>query len=121
MELAEYLRCTDAADEHERTALEISAMVAESGFFSRYCCHGTWVSGCGTDVHPITVWKRSIDLQLDGRVPAKGRSAAFHSLMRRLKRRFPWLRGGFVRYDGSCPDIYVIWYWPKDDEGEAKA
>lgn len=89
--------------------------ILHSPFFKKYSRGDTWISGSSTVVYPLTAWwdervyKARFEIRLAGAKSHKGRYAAFRNLLNKLKRRFPGLEGRFFRFDGSCPDIYIIY------------
>ena len=91
-------------------AKKIADEVRKSDFYKKFAYGGTWVSGSSTVVYPITVWENDIEIQLGYRKSFKGRSESFRRLMRKLKKDYPTLTGRLVKYDGSCPDTYVIYF-----------
>ena len=88
--------------------------IRKSAFFKQCAYKGTWISGSSTVVHPLTMWPADfiheidIDIHLDWR-KSKGRYGKFRKLLNTLRRRFPKLKGRYVKLDGSCPDFYEIW------------
>lgn len=94
----------------EQELKQISKTIEESKFFKKFAYKGTWMSGSSTIVYPITIWRHDIEIQMDYLKSYKGRAAAFRSLLNKLQKDYPNMVGRFVKRDGSCPDIYSLYF-----------
>ncbi len=70
----------------------------------KYC----WLSGCQTEVHPITVWEQSKRIVLQWNSDRK----IFDKFIERVKAENPGFitAGIFRKSDGSCPSTITFWY-----------
>lgn len=75
------------------------ADLKEEKMVQKYLYPTTWLSGSSTNVRPITVWRRSVDLQWSSR------KRIFNKFIERMvKENSDLISGGiFVVGDGSCP------------------
>lgn len=73
-----------------------------------------WLSGSSTWVHPITVSKRTVELQWESD------KAIFRKFIERMVREHRDVveSGCFRRSDGSCPSAIIFVLAQKQDKGE---
>ena len=65
----------------------------------------SWLSGCSTNVSPITIWRNSVELQWnsDRRIFDKW-------IKRVVERNSDLIKSGrFWKSDGSCPSTITFW------------
>ncbi len=91
----------------KKDVLDMCEEIRTSDFFKRFALEDSWLSGSSTWIHPIQIWRHTVNIQL-ATLLANGRSASFRKLFRRLKRKYPTLMACFFRNDGSFPAEYII-------------
>ena len=98
---------------------EITNQIANSKFFERYAMKDTWLSGCSTEVYPISAWMPSctydgsirIEIQLDCFKGLRGINKALDKLVREIGEELV-LKHYISKYDGSCPNVAKIFLKP---------
>lgn len=64
----------------------------------------SWVSGSTTEVHPLTIWRDGLSIQMDTR-----KNYFEKAIVRVLEKHSDiFCEGWFNRHDGSCPA--TIWF-----------
>ena len=98
---------------------EITNQIANSKFIERYAMKDTWLSGCTTEVYPISAWMPScthdgsirIEIQLDCFKGLRGINKALDKLVREIGEELV-LKHYISKYDGSCPNVAKIFLKP---------
>ena len=80
-------------------AEEIVAAIRSDKTLAKHIIDYTWISGENTEVHPITVWARTICIQVDTH------KNVFEKCIKRIIERYDHLfkDGYFSKNDDSCP------------------
>lgn len=86
------------------TAEKVVDFIKNSKTIQKYIYPYSWVSGCSTMVHPIMIFKNSIEVQLN--------SDARKNYLRKVMTELSAMDGvcdvRFNPYDGSCPKTLEI-------------
>ena len=98
---------------------EITNQIAKSKFFERYAMKDSWLSGCTTEVYPVSAWMSScthdgsirIEIQLDCFKGLRGINKALDKLVREIGEKLV-LKHYISKYDGSCPNVAKIFLKP---------
>ena len=86
--------------------------IEKSKFFEKFGMKNPWISGASTYVWPIehTIDMNRIDIQIDSLVIHKGMINSFKALYKKLEKEFNLDCWFYYKGDGSCPQVFTIWY-----------
>jgi hypothetical protein len=90
----------------ERICKEIESAIFADATLTRHLCKHVWLSGCSTMVYPITIWAKSVEIQLDTH------KNLFGKCIKRIldKNKHLFKSGWFWKGDGSCPSTITFQY-----------
>lgn len=86
--------------------------IEESKFFKKYGCKSWRLCGSSTYIAPITDWavSKEISIEIDSLVSHNGMTNSFKALYNSLSKDFDLKEWRYCKYDGSCPQQYIIYY-----------
>ena len=92
---------------------QIVAAIKNEQVIAKHIDHHHWISGSSTVVYPITLWERSVCIQLN-----TNRNYFEKAIKRVLDKNKDLFKGGwFWKSDGSCPSELTLIYTPETAEG----
>lgn len=90
---------------------QIAEIIKTSRFFARYGYKYRWISGCSTEVYPITLWypSKEICVQVET-YNMQGIHKSAEALVKKLSGLIEITDHYLCKNDGSCPNEYRIYY-----------
>lgn len=85
---------------------EIVAAMQGDEMLAKHTLLQTWLSGSSTEVFPITLWAREVEVQLNSA------NRIYDKCIQRILAKYKHLfkDGYFCKHDGSCPATLVFCY-----------
>ena len=89
---------------------EIADNIAESNFFEKYGYKHHWMSGCSTDVAPISIFVESSCIEIQLKCDTlRGINRSLDKLVKEIGVELV-SKHYLCKYDGSCPNVAKIYF-----------